>query len=160
MNAITVTPQILSSEQLLAHFQGHRNLTRRVIEAFPEEAFFSFSIGGMRNPAQLVDELLAIAAPGLEAITTSTITPFTEPEVGKTKSDYLAKWDEATATINNCWEKLSDVDFSETFNLFGQYNNPVIDSILYFIDNEVHHRGQLYVYLRALDITPPFFWER
>ncbi|MEJ6979249.1 DinB family protein [Pedobacter sp. P351] len=28
------------------------------------------------------------------------------------------------------------------------------------IDNEIHHRGQAYVYLRSLGITPPFFWER
>ncbi|RYD85889.1 MAG: damage-inducible protein DinB, partial [Sphingobacteriales bacterium] len=35
-----------------------------------------------------------------------------------------------------------------------------LQNILYFIDNEIHHRGQGYVYLRALGIEPPFFWER
>ena len=34
------------------------------------------------------------------------------------------------------------------------------DLILYVIDNEIHHRGQGYVYLRALGIEPPPFWER
>jgi uncharacterized damage-inducible protein DinB len=29
-----------------------------------------------------------------------------------------------------------------------------------FIDNEVHHRGQGYVYLRALGVEPSPFWER
>jgi uncharacterized damage-inducible protein DinB len=28
------------------------------------------------------------------------------------------------------------------------------------IDNEIHHRGQGYVYLRALGIEPPPFCER
>jgi uncharacterized damage-inducible protein DinB len=28
------------------------------------------------------------------------------------------------------------------------------------IDNEVHHRAQGYVYLRALGLEPPHFWER
>jgi uncharacterized damage-inducible protein DinB len=28
------------------------------------------------------------------------------------------------------------------------------------IDNEIHHRAQGYVYLRALNIEPPHFWER
>jgi uncharacterized damage-inducible protein DinB len=32
--------------------------------------------------------------------------------------------------------------------------------ILYWIDNEIHHRGQAYVYLRSLGIEPPHFWER
>lgn len=32
--------------------------------------------------------------------------------------------------------------------------------ILYAIDNEIHHRGQGYVYLRSLGIEPPPFYER
>ncbi len=32
--------------------------------------------------------------------------------------------------------------------------------LLYWIDNEIHHRGQGYVYLRALGIEPPPFWDR
>ena len=31
---------------------------------------------------------------------------------------------------------------------------------IYFIDNEIHHRAQGFVYLRALGIEPPFFWDR
>jgi uncharacterized damage-inducible protein DinB len=30
----------------------------------------------------------------------------------------------------------------------------------YWIDNEIHHRGQAYVYLRALGIEPPAFYDR
>jgi uncharacterized damage-inducible protein DinB len=51
-------------------------------------------------------------------------------------------------------------DFGKNFNLFGQYEFPIIENIFYFIDNEIHHRGQGYVYLRALGIEPPFFWTR
>jgi uncharacterized damage-inducible protein DinB len=32
--------------------------------------------------------------------------------------------------------------------------------IRYAIDNEVHHRGQGYVYLRSLGIEPPAFYDR
>ena len=28
------------------------------------------------------------------------------------------------------------------------------------VDNEIHHRGQGYVYLRALGIAPPAFYDR
>jgi len=56
--------------------------------------------------------------------------------------------------------QLKEDEFHQTFNLFGQYEFPIIDNILYFIDNEVHHRGQGFVYLRALGIEPPFFWDR
>lgn len=159
MNAIA-TPQVITPEHLLKHLQGHRNLTRRVLDAFPESDFFTFSIGGMRTPAQLAGELLSITAPALEAITNNLTENYTEPELPKTKAEFLQKWDEATTSIDNSWWNLSIVDFGEYYNLFNQYNSPIIESILYFIDNEVHHRGQLYVYLRALGIEPPFFWER
>jgi len=160
MDTLT-TPQVIASADLLKHWQGHRRLTRRVIEAFPENHFFEFAIGGMRTPAQLTAEILAMGAPALKSIVDRSEEPFSENRFHlETKAEYLTKWDESTAAINANWEELSAQDFHETFNLFGQYNFPVIQNIQYFIDNEIHHRGQMFVYLRALGITPPFFWER
>lgn len=40
--------EVISQQELLAHWQGHRDLTRRIIAAFPENDFFNFRIGGMR----------------------------------------------------------------------------------------------------------------
>ena len=158
---MTTTAQVISKENLLIHWQGHRTLTRRVIEAFPEKEFFEFSIGGMRPFSKLTTELLSIAAPALKGIVNRDTQPYSE-EIGEftTKAQFLQKWDEATEEINCLWAQLSVEDFSEKFNLFGQYEFPIIDNVLYFIDNEIHHRGQGYVYLRALGIEPPFFWER
>jgi uncharacterized damage-inducible protein DinB len=31
---------------------------------------------------------------------------------------------------------------------------------MYFLDNEIHHRGQGYVYLRELGVEPPAFYQR
>lgn len=153
--------QVISPQDLLEHWQGHRALTRRVIELFPEKDFFEFSIAGMRPLAGLISELLAIGAPAMRGIVERQIKPYTESDdIGETKADYLKKWDQATEEINHYWSQLSIEDFSKTFNLFGQYEFPIIQNIFYFIDNEIHHRGQAYVYLRALNIQPPFFWER
>ncbi len=158
---MTTTAEVISKENLLIHWQGHRTLTRRVIELFPEKEFFEFSVGGMRTFSQLTTELLSIAAPALKGIVTRDSKPYSE-DIGEstTKAQFLQKWDQATEEINQYWQQLSVEDFGETFNLFGQYEFPIINNILYFIDNEVHHRGQGYVYLRALGIDPPFFWER
>jgi len=157
----TVSRPLISPSELLDHWQGHRKLTRKVIELFPEKDLFEFSIGNMRPFYKMAVELLAIAAPGLKEIVTGINIPFKEDaESFKTKAQILAHWDESTEEINKYWNFLSAETFHETNNLFGQYNFPVIQNILYFIDNEIHHRGQGYVYLRALGIEPPFFWER
>lgn len=152
---------ILDPEQLLAHWQGHRSLTRRMIEQFPEKELFEFSIGGMRTFAQLATEMLSIGGPALKAIVANSEVPYTEAGLDlKTKAELLQKWDEETTVIDNYFKQIPVSRFAETFNLFGQYAFPVIHNILYFVDNEIHHRGQGYVYLRALNIEPPFFWER
>lgn len=151
---------ILTNEELLKHWQGHRTLTRKVIEAFPEKELFEFSIGGMRTFADLVKELLSIAVPGLEGIVSNAIESYNHNLPLNTKAELLTAWDETTPKINELFLQISEVRFKEEFNLFGEYKFPIIDNILYFIDNEIHHRGQGYVYLRSLNIEPPFFWDR
>ncbi len=151
---------ILTNEELLKHWQGHRALTRRVIEAFPEKELFEYSIGGMRTFADLVKELLSIAVPGLEGIITNSTEGYNHNLALTTKTGLLKAWDEATPKINDLFLQISEERFKEDFNLFGEYKFPIIQNILYFIDNEIHHRGQGYVYLRSLTIEPPFFWER
>ena len=151
---------IISKQELLEHWLGHRNLTRRVIEAFPEKELFEFSIGSMRTFAELVQELLSIAEPGLKGIVNQTIEPYNHELKLNSKTELLEKWDNDTPLIIDLYNQIPEERFSETFNLFGMYNFPIIDNILYCIDNEIHHRGQGYVYLRALGIEPPFFCER
>lgn len=157
----TDTIPIISQEELLQHWQGHRGLTRRVIEAFPEDKFFSHSIGGMRTFAEITMELLAIAAPGLREIVSGNTSELKEHfDHGNSKAKILTLWDESTEEINRLWAQMRPKRFHEIIKAFGAYEGTVQSSILYFIDNEIHHRGQGYVYLRSLGIEPPAFWER
>jgi len=58
------------------------------------------------------------------------------------------------------WPKIPAAHFADTVTAFGSYTGKLHDLFLYVIDNEIHHRGQGYVYLRALGIEPPPFYER
>jgi uncharacterized damage-inducible protein DinB len=62
--------------------------------------------------------------------------------------------------LNTLWPQIPPQRFRETLTAFGQYTGVLHDLILYVIDNEIHHRGQGYVYLRALGIEPPPFFDR
>lgn len=161
METQTQTRQIITKNQFLNHWQGHRALTRRVIEAFPEDKLFEFSLGGMRPFAKLVMEFLAIAVPGAKGMATDQWEQLDEElDFGGSKQKLLEAWDQATNELNHWWEQIPEEHFQDTVVAFGQYEDRVYCSILYFIDNEIHHRGQGYVYLRALGIEPPYFWER
>ena len=148
----------MTPEAFLNHWQGHRRLTRRVIDAFPEDQLFTFSIGGMRPFGELAIEMLGMAVPMLEGVVTGKWN-WSMPQA-KTKSDLLDLWDGATDQINELWAQIPVTKFHETMTAFGQYTGVANDLLLYVIDNEIHHRGQGYVYLRALDIPPPPFYER
>jgi uncharacterized damage-inducible protein DinB len=157
---------IISPESLLEHWQGHRRVTRRVIEAFPEDKLFSFSIGGMRPFGEMVMEFIGMASPGIDGVLTGKwrIAQELEHHTGvglpKTKKELLKQWDEVTEKINRLWPQVPAQRFREEDIAFGQYKGPVHFFIQYWIDNEIHHRGQGYVFLRALGIEPPAFWDR
>jgi uncharacterized damage-inducible protein DinB len=160
------TQVMIPAEALLKHWQGHRDLTRRVIDAFPEDKLFSYSIGGMRTFADLALEMLDIAEEGIIGMATDKWIAMSDfkhiSSIGKprTKAELLQQWDKATEDINKYWPQITAERFHETAMVFGQFEQTVYEALCYFIDNENHHRGQGYVHLRALGIEPPFFWER
>ena len=150
---------IITSQQFLEHWQGHRALTRRVIDAFPEDKLFTYTVGGMRPFSTLAMEFVAMAVPTLNGVITGTWAEFAEQKA-TTKAELLKLWDESTAQINALWPTIPAARFQEVDTAFGRWTMPIYDLLLYVRDNEIHHRGQGYVYLRALGIEPPHFWER
>src|SRR3954468_3231721 len=79
----------LTPEALLKHWQGHRRLTRRVIEAFPEDKLFTFSIGGMRPFSEFVLEFLKMAEPIVHGVATGEWKSLELAESPKTKAELL-----------------------------------------------------------------------
>lgn len=157
----TSVETVISPTALLAHLQGHRNLTRRLIEAFPEDQLFTYSIGGMRPFAEMVVELLRMGAPGIKGFATDEWEEFERDISHKnSKTELLRLWDEASKEIDHYWAQIPAGRFQEVMLAFRQYEDEGTAIILYFIDNEIHHRAQGYVYLRSLGIAPPLFWER
>ena len=158
------TPAFISPEAMLAHWQGHRRLTRKMIEAFPEDKLFTYSIGGMRPFAELAMEMVRMGAPGIRGVVVRSFQSWDQVEKSyptpQTKDDLLALWDRTTDQLASLWPHITPERFQEVEKVFGQWEGPVYWSILYYIDNEIHHRGQGYVYLRSLGIEPPAFWDR
>ncbi|WP_315814750.1 DinB family protein [Paraflavitalea speifideaquila] len=155
MPAVVITPA-----QLLEHWQGHRQLTRKVIEAFPEDKLFTYSIGGMRPFSKLAHELIQLTFVGVHGLATGQWKELQELYAGNTepatKEGLLQFWDDATVYLNEQWAELKPHRWQEKETLLGQYEGTVYGGMMYWLDNENHHRGQGFVYLRSLGIEPPF----
>jgi uncharacterized damage-inducible protein DinB len=159
MGTETTELNVLKANELLKNWQGHRRLTRRAIEAFPEDKLFQFSVGGMRPFAEMAWEFIRMALPIVDGVSTGKWEEFkgTKPT---TKSGMLHLWDAQTVELDEKFPKIPPHRFSEVDRAFGQWEMPGLGTIQYAIDNEIHHRGQGYVYLRALGLEPPPFWVR
>ncbi len=152
---------VITPEELLKHWEGHRGLTRKLIEAFPEKDLFEYSIGGMRPAAQLVQEMLDLGAAGIKEMLTGEPATFNGHLLeAKTKQDLLAIWDKNTSDLLEYLGKIPAEKFHDQIVSFGLYEGTICANIFYFIDNEIHHRAQAYVYLRSLGVEPPAFWDR
>jgi uncharacterized damage-inducible protein DinB len=155
----TESTPFITPDAFLAHWQGHRRLTRRVIDAFPEDKFFSFSVGGMRPFGALSLELITMAVPMVQGAVSGDWSTSSNRDP-RPKQEVLRLWDESTEQLNVLWPQIPPQRFKETLTAFGQYTDVLHNLILYVVDNEIHHRGQGYVYLRALGIAPSPFYDR
>lgn len=150
---------VITPDDLRQHWQGHRRLTRRVIDAFPDDQLFRFSVGGMRPFGVLALEMVGMAAPIVRGLVGDAWDALGDRSE-RPKADLLRLWDESTEQIDTLWPQIPPGRFQETMTAFGQWTMPGYGLVLYAIDNEIHHRGQGYVYLRALEVEPPPFYER
>jgi uncharacterized damage-inducible protein DinB len=155
----TANASVFTSDQLRDHYQGHRRVTRRMIEAFPNDKLFTFAVGNMRPFSALVLEFIRMGLPIVRGVATGK---WTADEIGdpQSKSDLLRIWDEHTEEIDRIWPSIPPHRWQEMDSAFGQWPGLGINLVMYAIDNEIHHRGQAYVYLRALGVEPPPFYDR
>jgi hypothetical protein len=162
MTTVAAEVNVQTANQILESWQGHRRLTRRVIEAFPEDKLFTYSAGGMRPFAEMAFEFIKMAVPIAEGVATGKWKEWTAGEAGKpaTKAELLVLWDAQTPALDKTFAAIPPHRFAEVDKAFGQWEMSGIAMIQYGIENEIHHRGQGYVYLRELGIAPPPFWER
>jgi uncharacterized damage-inducible protein DinB len=158
MNTSVTETAMLTTAQFVEHYKGHRKLTRRIIDAFPEDQLFAFTVGGMRPFGVIAWELHVVADDTLRGLQTNHWEMPQRPHPDS-KQALLEQWDALDQNLESRFlsiapEQLNKVHQLPWFPMIGYA------TLLYMIDNEIHHRGQGYVYLRSLGIEPPPFWER
>lgn len=154
---------LLDLASLLEMFEGNRRLTLRVIEAFPEEALFQYRpVAVLRPFAEMVKEILDIEFDYMKGIALGEWSFGRVAQEANTKADLLATCHRVRERTRELWPRLT-VDRLlqvEPDPLFGGPPQSHFERLVYALENEIHHRGQGYVYLRLLGIEPPAFYER
>lgn len=154
---------LLNPDRLLEIWEGHRRLTLRTVEAFPEDKLFAYRpVETLRSFGEMMREILDLEAGYVHGVATGE---WIQPELYgalTTRQELLAACRAVREETRRLWprvttERLLQVEEDPWFGAGPQAN---LERILYAIENEIHHRGQAYVYLRELGIEPPAFYER
>lgn len=137
-------------------------ITLRVISAVPKDKIDTRPIGNMRTPKELVAHMYTTMRTVAEGITRGSITSDDRADSGAE----LNSLDDMLRYAGDCWNAADRAVQSLTDSqIQGMVKTPwgmdmpghVCTTIIY--DEHLHHRGQLYAFLRALGAEPPFMWD-
>lgn len=153
---------LLTPAQLHEILEGNRRLTVRTLQAFPEQHLFSYAAPGMRPAAELFKEIMEVERAIVRGIATGEwVYAATTKEIA-TKEGLLEAFAALRSQTLAWWEKITaDRLLAVEDDGFG-WGPPTsnLNRVIYALENENHHRGQVYVYLRQLGVEPPAFYER
>ncbi len=114
MTAEATQVNVLTAEGLLKNWQGHRKLTRRTIEAFPEDKLFQFSVGGMRPFSEMAWEFIRMTGPVVEGVSSGKWQEYSgSGSKPTTKSELLQLWDAQTVELNEKFTRIPPHRFAE-----------------------------------------------
>ena len=152
-------------ETFWSALEGHRRLTVRTVEAFPEERLFGFKPAEPMRPFALIaGEILSLEEMIVRGVATGEWALWDENSKYlhlKSKAEIVDAFHEVRNTSRLLWPTITPERWHAVEpDLWGQAPSSMQSRLGYMLDNEIHHRGQGYVYLRLLGIEPPAFWER
>ena len=145
----------MTKNAILKYWENVRKLTMRVFDQFPEDQFGFRPVEGVRNVAEQFDHILIAELFARIGIITGIwdITPFKGDR--DLRPDTLRKklYNENKKTLG-LFRLLPEGQFMKIYHTpFGAITGEAL--IYETIDEEIHHRGNLYVYLRILGLEPP-----
>lgn len=146
------------------HMRKKYGVYLRTLEAIPEDRFHEHPIPGMRTPTQMVVHTSgSIVRDIAEGVAAGAIKA---DEAGEDAvAAGLKSKDEVLDFARACWARADTaISASGDEQLAGGVDNPWgmplngTFAMVILNDEFLHHRGQLFAYVRACGGDPPFLW--
>ena len=132
----------------------------RCVQALPADQIDSHPIRDMRSPKELVVHMYGFIRAAAESVLAGTISMDEKTEVAKVTTK-----DELVAYARECWQA-ADAAFAKATDaqLAAMVKAPWGDMPGFMMistipDEYLHHRGQLFTFVRQLGVTPPTNWD-
>jgi uncharacterized damage-inducible protein DinB len=148
--------------QMWDHIRQVNGVGLRVIEAVPENKLDTQLIPGMKTPKELAVHMYAMVLRGVvEGALNGEIKEIDEKAIVagiRTRADLLAYCTECWNAADRAANAMTDE------KLMATVKTPWGMSFTGFVcfgvthDEYLHHRGQMYAYVRAAGVEPPMLW--
>ncbi|WP_188816157.1 DinB family protein [Hymenobacter cavernae] len=158
---LTATAALLA-QTLLPEFDHELVLTRRVLERAPEAHF-----NWQPHPKSMTLTQLATHTADMPGYMVSTLeTPAlhlsstdTDWTPAATIAELLQRLEKGTAAARTALEATDDEAFAQQWTMYYDghpvINQPRAEVVRHIINHMIHHRAQIMVYLRLLDVPVP-----
>lgn len=152
----------LTKNDFFEILEGNRRLTMRVVEAFPEDQLFNYTPDEKLRPfAEMVKEIMNIENGYMRGIALDKWEYQNLFEGVTTKENLIKISNEIREETRKMWAEMPEerLEIVVKDSFFGPEQSHFA-RLQYALENEIHHRGQGYTYLRILGIEPPEFYVR
>lgn len=137
-------------------------VSMRVYQAIPKDKMDSHPIPAMRTPKELITHMSAT----LRSVSTGTLKGKIDDYEAMEKEWAAKPYDDFMNWVAESW-KIADTavrgmtEAQATAMVKNPWTTdfPAAICIQIIFDEHLHHRGQLYAYLRSFGIEPPFMWD-
>jgi uncharacterized damage-inducible protein DinB len=138
-------------QRLLNFFEREFPMTIKVMEAYPQDKM-DFKPHDRSNSAMDLFRTFVIEANAMSMFAQGIADWNTAAKAGEgleTKSDYMDAFKTLTEKVKETVNSLADEDLlKEDLKVSGQIAQSRLDAIWFLANDNIHHRGQLSVYVR------------
>lgn len=132
----------------------------RCVQAMSDDQVNATPIQGMRSAREIVVHMYAFLRAVPESVLSGAIA-FDEKAVlarVRTQADLVAFMEESWRAADAAFQQCTDAQLAALVKApWGDMPGGVMISMI--PDEFIHHRGQIYCYLRQLGVAPPMVWD-
>jgi uncharacterized damage-inducible protein DinB len=139
-------------------------ITLRAIAEIPKDKLDSRPIRDMRTPKELVAHMYSAMPSIAQGIVKGEIT--WSDEMDKVACDRIKTAEDLQRFAADSWktadraiQSLTDAQIGAMVKTPWGSDFPGFICAAIIYDEHLHHRGQLYAFLRQLGVAPPFMWD-
>lgn len=132
----------------------------RCIQALPADQLDSRPVKDMRTPKELVVHMYSFLRAAPESVLSGSVTLDDKADLPriKTRTDLVNYANECWKAADAAFAKITDAQITSTVTApWGDMKGG--EMIGTAQDEYLHHRGQLYAFLRQLGVEPPMNWD-